>query len=161
MNDIPEITGDELLKYLGQLAPNATITITTDINDVPVVFRYQAERLTLKDRIILFLRNPKKIITTVFVIWGMGLQFAPEWTPTFPKALTYAYDIGQTLFNSMDLSFPYHYDDTPLQQFVFSDMNANGEYLSGSTYSVPVTAFDLTSPSVSSHLSILPPMSSI
>jgi hypothetical protein len=138
-----KIDRKELLKFLDNVSEDVIITIAEKSSDIPKEFLYNAERITLKKRIIYFLRDPKKIIYSVFVLWITALTLAPEWTPTLPKVVSVVYEEACNYYQDIDFSFPYPTDDK-IEMVAFHDMTPKGERLVGSTYSVPITGFSLT-----------------
>ena len=131
-----------LEELLGKLSDDVEIIVIKekkDINKIPEDILKTWERVTFKDRVLVFKRKLWKGIKVVTTIWMISLTFFPEIIPTPIQATKFISKSATELYANIDFSFPFHENLPDKPPVEFSGFNATGSVTEGATYTVPST----------------------
>jgi len=129
---------EEVIKYIKDLAEDATIIVCKKKEDIPVIFNTTGERLKTKKNWLIYLRNGLGLVATV---WIAALELAPEWTPTLPHVVDFSYDRASSMIAQIDFSFPYH-PPKDIHWIQFQGVDQSGNLNSDTTYQFPASGID-------------------
>lgn len=131
---------DDLEKLLGKLPDDVQIIeikTADDIKYFPKDILEEAERVTTKDSVIVFLRRMWKGVKRVGTVWVVALALFPEIAPTPIKVIQVAAPKIQQVVAKIDFSFPYE-ENLGNRPFIeFPNLPPSGTQIMGTTYQVP------------------------